>query len=917
MGQQFDPVLSALDRAGMANIYGAGPVIGPVVTNTLDSGPGSLRTAIYYAFDHPGTTITFNVPTNDPGFASNVFTVQPTDRFPSLVNPTMLDGGTQTNFNPSGPAVQLNGALAPPPSVFPNGLRLGGSNCMVRSLVINGFALSGILIDGPGAVSNTVAGCYLGLDPTGNLPVTNGLPPVSIDNSACWNTIGGVTPDARNVVSGSAYQGIVIRDPGTMHNLVEGNYIGLNAAGTTAVSNQWSGVQIFNGAQSNQIGGSFASMRNIISGNGLQGVVISDPGSDGNIVQGNYIGLNPAGTGAISNGWAGVDLFGGASSNLIGGQVEGAGNVIAGNGLQGIAISQTNTAGNVVVGNLIGVNAAATLAVSNGWSGIQVFGGAQGNMIGGIQAGAPNLISGNGNAGVMIDDAGTGYNVVQGNYIGVNAAGTGAMGNNWAGVYLWGGTTGNLIGGAAAGAGNLISGNGNQGVAIGDPGTSGNIVAGNTIGLNAAGTAAVSNAWSGAALFNQAQSNWIGGTLPGTGNLISGNGNQGVLIADPNTLGNTVAGNYIGLDATGSFAISNAWTGVDIFNSAGANLIGGGPGARNLISGNGQSGVAISGGASGMVIEGNTIGLNIAGNPAPNTYAGVALFNGAFSNQIGGTSLGAANLIADNLSDGVQLFDAPTTNNTVRGNSIFGNAGVGLVLYNGANLATPAPALISTALATSLSITGGLTSIPNTTFHLDFYASPPLQNTAQARTYLGARNVLTGFGGTANFGFSLGAVVPIGQIITATATDPAGNTSALSSGVAVTGIDSVGDGITDAWRAAHFGGNGTATNSQSCATCDPDHDGMSNLQEFLAGTDPNNAASVLRISALTITNADVALTFQSASGIVYRVETRAGVAGGEWSLLADQALGTGDALQITDPGVLVLPRQFYRLSVEP
>jgi Astacin (Peptidase family M12A) len=269
MGKRFDPVLSDLDRAGMAAIYGAGAVIGPVVTNTLDTGPGSLRTAIYYAFDHPGTTITFNLPTNDPGFAGGVFTIQPTDGYPSLVHNTVLDGGSQTNFNPDGPAVQLNGALAPPPSVFPNGLRMGGSNCVVRSLVINGFAASGILIDGAGAVSNTIAGCYLGLDPTGNLPVTNGLPPVTIDNGARWNTVGGRTPSTRNIISGSAYQGLVIRDPGTMSNLVQGNYIGLNATGTAAVSNQWSGVAIFNGAQRNVIGGPLGAMRNIISGNGL------------------------------------------------------------------------------------------------------------------------------------------------------------------------------------------------------------------------------------------------------------------------------------------------------------------------------------------------------------------------------------------------------------------------------------------------------------------------------------------------------------------------------------------------------------------------------------------------------------------------------------------------------------------------
>jgi titin len=515
----------------------------------------------------------------------------------------------------------------------------------------------------------------------------------------------------------------------------------------------------------------------------------------------------------------------------------------------------------------------------------------------------------------MIDDAGTGNNLVQGNYIGVNPAGTGAMSNNWAGVYLWGGTVGNLIGGS--GAGNLISGNGNQGVVLADPGTSANVVAGNIIGLNAAGTAALSNAWSGIALFNQAQSNLIGGAGPGMRNVISGNGNQGVMLAGPNTLGNTVAGNFIGVDATGSFAIANAWAGVDLFNSAQNNLIGGSVRARNIISGNGQSGISISGDVADTVVQGNTIGLNVTGNPVPNTLAGVVLFNGAISNQIGGTEPGAANLIADNLSDGVQLFDAATTNNTVRGNSIFGNTGVGIGLYNNANLAAAAPTLVSAVLTTSLSVTGGLAGMPNTTFHIDFYASPPPQNTAQAKTYLGAKDVATGFGGTVSFGVSLGAIVPVGRIITATATDPAGNTSAPSSGVAVTAVDSVGDGIPDAWRAAHFGGTGASTNSQSCATCDPDQDGMNNRQEFLAGTDPTSAASALRIAALTHSNVDVTLSFQSVSGIVYRVEARDDVVPGGWSVLADELLGTGGALQLTDPGVLVLPSQFYRLSVEP
>jgi hypothetical protein len=915
MGQQYDPVLSALDRAGMAAIYGSGPAIGPVVTNTLDSGPGSLRTAIYYALDHPETTITFNLQTNDPGFANHVFTIQPTDQYPSLINATVLDGASQTNLNPNGPAVQLSGALAPSPSVFPNGLRLAGSNCMVRSLTINGFAASGILINGPRALSNAITGCYLGLDPTGTLALTNGLPPLSISDGARANTIGGLTPTARNVISGSAYQGLVIRDPGTVYNIVEGNYIGLNATGTAAVSNRLSGVAVFNGAQSNLIGGTLPSMRNIISGNGNQGLTISGPGTDCNRVEGNYLGLNPLGTGAIPNGWAGLDIFGGAKSNVIGGAIAGGGNVISGNTLQGMIIADTNTSGNVVMGNYIGSDSTGTLAISNGWSGVQIFGGAEANVVGGAGAGARNLISGNGNAGVMIDGPGTGKNVVQGNYIGLSPSGTAAIGNGWSGVSLRGGTTGNLIGGP--GAGNILSGNGNQGVVIADPGTMGNVLAGNLIGLNAAGTAAVSNTWSGVAIFNQAQSNMIGGVVPGMGNVISGNGNQGVVLADLNTQGNTVAGNYIGLDAMGTLAVANAWAGIDIFNAAHANLIGGGVGARNIISGNGLAGVSLSGGVVGTVLQGNTIGLSAGGTPVPNHAAGVVLFGGAISNQVGGVAFGAANVIANNLSDGVQLFDPTTAGNAVRGNSIFGNSGVGIALYSGANLAAAGPTLSNAVLTTSLTITGGLSSLPNTTFHLDFYASPPPQISAQASSYIGAKEVATSGGGDVSFAASLGAVVPIGHILTATATDPEGNTSPLCAGIAVTGIDSVGDGISDAWRAARFGGVGTTTNSQSCATCDPDHDGMNNLQEFLSGTSPTNAASALRIAAMTHTNTDVTLHIQSVAGIVYRIEVRDALASDGWSFLINEFLGTGGTMQVTDPGVLSLPAQFYRLSVNP
>ena len=121
MGEPGAVVLSAGDRAGMAAMYGAGPGASPVVTNTLDSGPGSLRAALYAAFDNHGTHVTFNIATNDPGYTNGVFTIQPVDQLPCLVNATFLDGASQPvtpGLNSKGPSILLNGTLAPVPGTY-------------------------------------------------------------------------------------------------------------------------------------------------------------------------------------------------------------------------------------------------------------------------------------------------------------------------------------------------------------------------------------------------------------------------------------------------------------------------------------------------------------------------------------------------------------------------------------------------------------------------------------------------------------------------------------------------------------------------------------------------------------------------------------------------------------------------------
>jgi hypothetical protein len=520
------------------------------------------------------------------------------------------------------------------------------------------------------------------------------------------NAIGGTAGGAGNVLSGNVNHGIFIGDIGSNSNLVQGNFIGTDPTGAAAVPNRV-GVEITNGAQSNTIGGSIAA-RNFIAGNSADGIQVDGAGTQNNLIQGNYIGLKFDGSAALPNhGGGGVDIFGGAQSNTIGGTAAGAGNLISGNQSPGIAINGAGTNNTLVQGNVIGLNAAGGGKIQNG-DGIAIYGGAQSNTIGGTTTAARNIISGNQFAGVSIGNNGTNNNVVQGNYIGLDATGSTVQGNGGDGIAIYGdgpapspspapapntGPQSNTIGGVMNGARNIISGNGDNGVSIGNPGSNGtnnNLVQGNYIGMDAGGTTTKANAGAGVVIYGGAQSNTIGGTTPSARNVISGNTFQGVAIGGLGgslgaTIGptqNVVSGNYIGLDATGVAKIANTSTGIDIYGSAQSNTIGGtSPGARNFICGSTYYGIALSGiGTNSNLIQGDTIGLNVPGTIIANGLQGVALFqaqqadpSGPQSNLIGGSALGASNIIAGNTNEGVALFDPGTLKNKISQNSIFSN----------------------------------------------------------------------------------------------------------------------------------------------------------------------------------------------------------------------------------------------------
>lgn len=530
--------------------------------------------------------------------------------------------------------------------------------------LISGNRLMGIDLSGAGTMSNTVLGNYIGVNASGTAAVSNTFG-VYISGGATNNVIGGESTGARNLISGNT-EGIEIWGTGTTSNTVLGNYIGVNASGTAALGNTLEGVYITGGASNNVIGGESASARNLISGN-EHGIKISDADTTGNRVLNNYIGVNPSGMAGLGNTLDGVYITGGAANNVIGGESTGARNLISGNGY-GIDLFGVGTMSNTVSGNYIGVNVSGTAAVTNTY-GIYISGGATNNVIGGESAGARNLISGNG-YGIEIWGTGTTSNTILGNYIGVDVSGTAAISNKRDGIYITGGAANNVIGGKAPGARNLISGNQGYGVDIVGTGTASNAVLGNYIGVNLSGTAALSNTY-GVVIISGAANNVIGGDNAGAGNLISGNTNGGIAIGGIGTVSNTVLGNYIGVNIGGTTAVSNI-DGVMIYGGAANNVIGGeSAGARNLISGNTNSGIWLQDvDTGGNRVLGNLIGVDVSGTTAVSNTYGVYITNGAANNVIGGESAGARNLISGNTLGGIAIVGVGADGNTVLGNYV-------------------------------------------------------------------------------------------------------------------------------------------------------------------------------------------------------------------------------------------------------
>ena len=459
--------------------------------------------------------------------------------------------------------------------------------------------------------------------------------------------------------------------------------------------------------------------------------------SDGS-VEGCFLGTDTTGTPA-PNTEDGVAAS--RAPRIVIGGTGAARNLISGHRV-GVRITQSPDT--IVAGNLIGTDRNGVAAQPNG-SGVDHRGGPV--TIGGLQPGSGNVVSGNSSTGVNISGETAGPFIIQGNFIGVTADGLSALGNGAQGIRT-NSASDTMIGGATSAARNIISGNADDGLAIVGSSPTASFVQGNYIGTDVTGAVAIPNGVSGIRL-TVAGNITIGGVTntPGTppGNLISGNAADGIAVGTSGE-GNTIAGNLIGTNAAGDAPLGNGQTGVFLISSN--NTIGGSTaGAGNVIAFNGTSDFA-----------GFRHGVKISGDTA--------------NNQILGNSIHDNADLGIDLSSSVQRNDFVTLNDPGDVDSGFGTAN------NNQNF----PVLTSvTTAAGSTTIAGTLNSIANTPYRIEFFANDTVDPSGhgEGESFLGSTSVTTDGNGNASFNTSF-PQIGAAQRVTATATDPAGNTSEFS-----------------------------------------------------------------------------------------------------------------------------------------
>lgn len=455
----------------------------------------------------------------------------------------------------------------------------------------------------------------------------------------------------------------------------------------------------------------------------------------------------------------------------------------------GIEISGSSN-NNIIVGNYVGCNYNATDTLSN-THGIEILSGPYSNTIGGSTANDRNIFSGNTHAGIRVVNSNS--NSIKGNYVGLNRTGDGAV-KNYDGISIEGTSKYNMIGGYTAAERNYVSGNDAYGIPVFGTGCNYNVIVGNYVGTDITGTDSIPNTY-GVLFDDGASYNRLGGKMSGAGNLLSGNSGYGVFLYNPGTQRDSVIGNFIGTNFSGTVPLSNS-IGIVIDGPSYKHYI-----DSNVVSANRQNGITIHlvGTDSNMVIR-NKIGTDITGTlPLGNAFDGIRIGEGPQNNVIG--LAGKGNIIANNGGNGITVMTSAELYNRFTENSIYNNAEMGIDLFpagptmndagdadSGANDLMNFPVFQNVNLNTL----SGVTTISGTIDYTVFSGSNGIKielfksdNDAsgygQGKEYIGS--ALANAAG--NWSFSCTCLAST-DLITSTATDQLGNTSEFSLNSSIT-----------------------------------------------------------------------------------------------------------------------------------
>ena len=746
------------------------------VTNTADDGAGSLRQAMNLANGVAGPSeIDFQIPGGGP-VRIMVGSNTGGTRLPTTLGTLFINGYSEGNFQhgttayAGPPLVVIDGTDAPGTNAFdlgPGSATNANSNgSEIQGLDIVNFSSVGtnggtaITIE-PSSTGDIVSGNYLGVAADGLTAAPNGNAGVFV--SSPGNTIGGPTAADRNVISGNGQAGVVVAStpiigPVATNNIIEGNYIGTDPTGSSAIPNL-NGV-VLGGAVSTTVGGAAVADRNLISGNTIDGILVTGDGfgvvpsepTSNNVIVGNFLGTNAAGAAALGNGRWGIDNRDADHTRIGGIAIEvglAPGNVVSGNGnfdvdrvgtdgggidLFANPSSPAASTGATISGNLIGTDLIGTGKLPN-TEGV-VIAGASDATVGGANGGDGNIISGNGTSssldgsGIVIIGTGATGDLVEGNLIGAAITGDAPLGNYGRGVYVGdaadldspvaGVASGALIGGSVAQGENIIVANGADGVTLqGNPTTptTGDVVEVGSVGIYQDLTSS-----------------------PVSGN--AGDGLHAVYATGASIFANTIQENHkagVFLQFTSSSTVRD-----------------------DLIIANGDRGISIEGTSQNNIVLKNSIVNNIGSGVAFCTCSG---------------ALTTAN------------------GNLISRNSIFGNKGIGISFNGDTNVPTPNtpglhtsgpnlmqnyPVLSSSSVVNGdVVIHGTLGSLPDGVYTVEFFSNPAADPSGhgQGQTYFTSAQV-TVTNGVGTFNVDIGRLT--GAFITATATDANQNTSEFS-----------------------------------------------------------------------------------------------------------------------------------------